>query len=180
MNGRLLGSTLALLLALSGCSGGGGGSKSGPPPGFSGTYTGTETLTLSAPGVPAVSLGTFAVNITVAANGSVTITNVDGNQFAGSITGASISASGSFSLGAIQGLTCTVVTLNYAGTVNGTTITGTIGGSVTCTNAVGVSLTATISGTFTVSLSTVSATRLEIGNSVRAAIEQQVRNSQRR
>ena len=146
---------------------------------FAGTYTGTETVTVSAPGVPDTT-ETFAISIAVTSVGGVTITDVDGTQYTGVLTGANFTATGSFTLDPIPDITCTPVTLTYSGTVSGTTISGTFSGSVSCTNTAGLSLTATVSGTFTATRTAAATTSLRMSDSKSAALGAFVREIGRR
>ena len=123
----------------------GGGGASGGAGQFAGTYTGTETLTLSGGGVSAP-VGTFPLLIVIA---SVTITDVDGIEYAGELAGNTFSASGVVPISPGGGITCQPATVTYAGSIAGVQITGNIGSNFSC-NAPAGALAFTLSGSFSV------------------------------
>ena len=133
------------LTACGGGSSGGGGSTQ-----FAGTYSGTETLTITFQGQ--AETGSGALTITITPDGRVTVVDEAGTVHRGSLNGVNFNA-----MGGAQGLTdpsTPGVTCNinqtYVGSVNGNTITGTASGSITCTGA--TTITANFSGNFTATL----------------------------
>ena len=130
------------------CGGGGGGSSTGSGSSSSssdGVYNGTETFTVSLPGV-APSTSKFAITITIKGN-SVTITDgvssgtaplaSDGINF-------TIPVNIAFTNG---GISCNGNVI-HTGTVAGNKITGTISGGVPC-RAGGTAATVATRGSFT-------------------------------
>lgn len=131
-----------------GSSGGAGGAVSdgGNNP-FAGSYTGTATVTLSAPGVKPVT-NTMPISIVISADGTIVVEDdgkvygtgkLDGNSFA--MTNAAQYSS--------DGITCTGPQ-SFSGTVSGTSITGRITGTANCTGPNG-SVSISMNGTFSAS-----------------------------
>ncbi len=113
-----------MTLLLFGC--GGGDSSSGGGGVFAGTYSGSGSATLSAPGAPSNVVGfTFTVTINVA--GVVTYTDSAGGFFTGTMVGNSFSLNPRGSK--IFGLSSCTNTVSLAGTINGINLVGTISGN---------------------------------------------------
>lgn len=130
------------LTTLASC--GGGGSDSGGGGGtdteFAGTYIGNETL--SAPGVAPT---TSPITIVIA---SVTITDANGFQYTGELTGNTFTASAVVTVPPGFGISCQPTTVTYTGSISGDTITGSSTGNFACTGP-GGSANFTVGGTFT-------------------------------
>jgi hypothetical protein len=174
-------SFLAVLVLLTGCGGGGGDSSSGGGSEsiYAGTYTGTETWTISPPaasGVPSQT-ETTPLTVVVASNGDVTITDVDGSQYSGRLTDASLVATGTMDPIALPIVTCPAMNVTYTGTVSESTITGSFSGAYNCTVvSTGDTFKVTIQGTFTVMLQPAGATALGFKGTKRSMIENYVRD----
>lgn len=145
----------ASVLFLSAC--GGGDSSSGGavdptapgsmiPANFVGTYTGTVTgvITASAAGISIEESDTFPITFTVAADGNVTISSPEIDETV--VVG--VTNDGSF-VGVISRTEdpCEA-TINVVGTIDGTTASGTVNGTGTCTEGL-ITVDATLTGEFT-------------------------------
>lgn len=169
---------ISLAMLLVSCGGGGGGDSSsggGSESIYVGTYTGTQNWTLSSPGIPSKS-GTDSLTVVVASNGDVVITDSEGTQSTGSLTGESLSATGTLGEITVPGANCPATTITYTGTVNGTTITGSFSGAYNCTLSTGTKFTVTIAGTFTVTLQSAGATALGFKGTIRSMLENYLRD----
>jgi len=93
------------------------------------------------------------IPITASISGdTITITDVSGTQYSGSVTGNTFTARGVQQLGDVApGVRCGDITLTYTGTINGDQITGSSEGASPC-DAGTVRTTTTQKGTFTVSV----------------------------
>ena len=159
-------------VAVTGCGGGGSSSGGGGSGGGGTVYTGTATITLSAPGV-ASQTTTFPITITVS-GGIVTVSDPE-------ITGsAPISADGTnFTVRvnfvvAESGVSCNG-TVIYTGTIAGANVSGPVSGSAPCSVS-GTTITVTINGSFSANQS-VSASAL-IGDSMSNRIKTFVKQLQ--
>ena len=159
-------------VAVTGCGGGGSSSGGGGSGGGGTVYTGTATITLSAPGV-ASQTTTFPITITVS-GGIVTVSDPE-------ITGsAPISADGTnFTVRvnfvvAESGVSCNG-TVIYTGTIAGANVSGPVSGSARCSVS-GTTITVTINGSFSANQS-VSASAL-IGDSMSNRIKTFVKQLQ--
>jgi len=130
-------------LALVSCGGGGGGSGSGG--GGSTVYSGTESLTLSSPGVPSET-ALFGITITISGN-TVTITDADGTSGSAPISADKMSfiVPVRFPI-STAGVTCSAEIV-HSGAISGPSISGTLSGNTPCSGG-GISFTITSSGTF--------------------------------
>ena len=142
--GLILGATF---LSLNACGGGGSNSGGGDE---AKTYTGSETLTLSSPGVASENIGAFSLRILIT-GASVVVTNSDGGMFTGALADNSFSATGNTVAFSQDGVSCAASMLTYKGEVNGGTITGSTRGVINC-RANGFNIPITQTGTFRVSL----------------------------
>ena len=121
----------AFVVAVTGCGGGGGGSSSGGGGGsFAGTYSGTGSATISAPGVPS-GVVSFSFTVTIDQNGAVTYMDDAGATLQGTLSGNTFSlsprASNLFGEPSCSG------TVTFAATINGVNLIGTIdGNNVVC------------------------------------------------
>lgn len=169
---------ISLVMLLSACGGGGGDSSSGGGSGtiYAGTYTGMETWTLSTPGMASQS-GTSPLTIVIASSGDVAITDANGFQYTGSLSGESLSAAATVGEIVVTGAYCPATTVTYTGTISGTTITGSASGAYDCTLTAGGTFKVTISTTFNVMLQPeASATALGLNGNKRAMLENYVRD----
>ena len=155
-------------LAITAC---GGGSSSDGSGGGGTVYSGTETLTLSFPGIPSQT-GTFAITITIS-EGRVTITDGDISGTAPlSADGKNYTVPVSFSISE-SGITCQF-NIIHTGKISGTTTSGTISGSSPCRGPGGIG-TITASGAFTATQS--GAAKMIVGESFSGAVKSFVRDS---
>ncbi len=128
---------------------GGGGSDGGGGGGGGTIFTGTATITLSAPGIPPVTTP-GGITITVSST-SVTVSDgvdsgtapisADGTKFSVPVAGSDTT----------DGVTCGG-TIIFNGTIMGTSITGPLTGSGSCTGF-GPTLPVTVSGSFSATMS---------------------------
>jgi hypothetical protein len=156
---------ILITFVLTACGGGGGGDSSsggGSDSTYAGTYTGTETWSISSPDVPSIppETGTTTLTVVIASNGNVTITDSEGIQFTGSITGQNLSATGTIGEITVPGANCPASTITYTGTVSGSSISGSLSGVYNCTLTAGDGFAVTIGGTFTVTLQSAGASAL--------------------
>ena len=119
---------LMIAFTVSACGGGGGsGSTSGGGTVTieTVTYNGVETLIVSIRGIAADPL---VVPLTIRVTGSsITLTNVDGTTFTGSIDAADkFTATGTTPGGTLDGITCSSIPFTYVGTVTDTKVTALI------------------------------------------------------
>ena len=122
---------------------GGGDSSSGGGGIFAGTYTGSGSATLAAPGTPNDVIG-FNFNVTINESGVVTYTDSTGGFFTGTMVGNSFALRPRASK--LFGLTSCTNTVTFLGTVNGVDLVGTISGNdVVC---FGKPLPLTVTGSF--------------------------------
>ncbi len=129
---------------LTACGGGSSSSGGGTAVSTAGTYNGSETFTVTIPGV-LTETGSGSITITIDAAGNVTLVDEDGVTFTGSLSGNRFTAQGPAQI-VEEGITCNGPAA-YEGTVSGNQITGTESASVTCTRG-GVSVAVNASGTF--------------------------------
>ena len=156
------------LVTLAGCGGGDSGSGGGGGASqFAGTYTGTETLTFSSPATPLTTTGTFPLTIVIA---SVTITDVDGQQYTGDITGNTFTASAVVAVPRDPDVSCQSATVIYTGSISDQTATGSSTGTFTCT-AFGTTADITVAGPFTATRNNSARAPLGTGAKQRAIIE---------
>ena len=170
---------ISLAMLLTACGGGGGDSSSGGGSEsiYAGTYTGTETYTLSTnvPGVPSENVKS-PLTVVVASNGGVVITDSEGIQYIGRMTDASLVATGTSGLIDMPIVTCPATTITYTGSVSGSTITGSLSGAYNCTVSTGDTFKVNIEGTFTVMLQPAGATALGFKGTKRSMLENYVRD----
>ena len=120
---------------------------------------------------------TDSLTVVVASNGDVVITDSEGTKSTGTLTGESLSATGTLEGITVPGANCPATTITYTGTISGTTITGSLNGAYNCTLSTGAAFKVTISGTFTVMLQPeASATALGFNGNKRAMLENYVRD----
>ena len=173
--------TLLIVLAmlLVSCGGGGGDSSSGggSETSYAGTYTGTETWTVGSPvaSVPSQT-ETTPLTIVVASNGDVTITDVDGTQYRGSLTGTSLVATGTMPPITLPIVSCPAMTVTYTGTVSEGSITGSLSGAYKCTASTGDTFKVTLEGMFNVKLQSAAVTALGVEGTKRSILENYVRD----
>ena len=145
----LLVMTTTLVVAVTGCGGGGSSSGGGGSTQFAGRYAGNETLEGVVQG-RVFPMGTFPLTVVIDSNGNVTVTDADGVQYRGQLSGNKFSATGSTSTPMIlPEVTCSAVNTTYQGTIAGNEITGSSNGSFTCTGPGGTG-TGVIRGPFKV------------------------------
>ena len=170
---------LSLALLITACGGGGGDSSSGggSDTSYAGTYTGTETWTVGSPvaSVPSQT-ETTPLTIVVASNGDVTITDVDGTQYRGSLTGTSLVATGTMPPIALPIVSCPAMTVTYTGTVSESSITGSLSGAYNCTASTGDTFKVTLEGIFNVKLQSTGVTALGFEGTKRSILENYVRD----
>ena len=153
--------------------GGGGGSSSGGGGGGGGgsmVFTGTDVLTLSAPGVASQ---TFRIPITITVSGNmVTITDgIDTGTAPLNANGTDFIVPVKFSFSE-SGVTCRAEII-HSGKISGNNINGTISGRTPCSGG-GISFTITTSGTF--SATKTDAARAPVGPSFEDVLRQRVGN----
>lgn len=124
-------------LLLSACGGGGssgGGGGGAPVSPFAGTYSGSETITLTNPLIAPIT-AEGGIRATIQNNGAFTIIDSDGFSVDGTMNGSTLSGSKTTSgvtFPDMPGVVCSQ-TISYNGTGSGNNISGTISGDVPCT-----------------------------------------------
>ncbi|MDJ0955914.1 MAG: hypothetical protein QNI91_03595 [Arenicellales bacterium] len=139
---------LCVAVLLTACGGGGSDSGAGSTSQFVGIYNGNETLQVVIRGQTSPSQ-TFPLRIVIDGAGNVTVTDVDGTQYKGTLNGTNFVATGAIPSASVGNVTCSAVNVTYRGTIAGNDITGSSNGTGTCTGP-GGSANATIRGPFKV------------------------------
>ena len=140
--------SICLTLVLTACGGGGSDSGGGSTSQYAGTYTGNETLEVVIRGQTSPSQ-TFPLGIFIDGAGNVTVTDVDGTQYKGTLNGSNFVATGTMPPASVGSVSCSAVDITYQGTIAGNDITGSSNGTGTCTGPGGTA-NAVIRGPFKV------------------------------
>ncbi len=123
--------TVFLTVGLAAC---GGSGKSSSGSSSDATFRGSETLRFlnaDRPNAPVLSQ-TFPLRIDLRGR-AVRIVNVDGDEFAGNLSGTNFRASGVIELGNLgSGITCSNANVTYDGRVAGNSMTGTVQSQTNC------------------------------------------------
>jgi hypothetical protein len=142
---HLVGLTVMTVVLLAGCGGHGGGATQ---PSFVGTYVGTSDLTVSHPPI-SVSEHGAAIQFVVSPDNTVSVGDPGKPPFGtGTLSGNTFVATAPASVGNGPGVTCSSGSINFNGTISGTTINGTISSSGVICNGLSFDIT----GTFTATL----------------------------
>ena len=142
---RLL--TMSLLVFLAACGGGKGGSSSG---GGTTIYRGSETVYVTSPGLGSSQPSTFALTVSITGR-SVTITDVDGALFKGSVSGSAFTAKGVLRLPPVgNGISCpSSIELTYEGNINNNNVTGDLRSNLFSCTGGGRAIQFRVQGAFT-------------------------------
>lgn len=113
---------------------GGGGKSSSGSSSSAVVFRGSETVSISTPGVQGVADDSYTGALTISVNGgAAVVTDADGFEFRGRVKGATFNARGIIPAGRVSpGVTCSQINVTYQGTIGGGTASGTSAGTFTC------------------------------------------------